>query len=127
LYPFGYGLSYTDFAYSDMTISSTTMVAGGQVQAAVTVTNTGQRAGTEVVQLYLRDVVGSISRPMMELKGFEKIALAQGESKTVTFTITEDLLKFYNIDLKYEYEPGDFEVMIGRNAGEVEKKTFTMQ
>jgi beta-glucosidase len=127
LYPFGYGLSYTDFAYSDMTISSTTMVAGGQVQAAVTVTNTGQRAGTEVVQLYLRDVVGSISRPMMELKGFEKIALAPGESKTVTFTITEDLLKFYNIDLKYEYEPGDFEVMIGRNAGEVEKKTFTMQ
>ncbi|MCD8079932.1 MAG: beta-glucosidase BglX, partial [Bacteroides sp.] len=115
LYPFGYGLSYTQFAYSDITLDKTTLNAQGQLTASVTVTNTGTYAGKETVQLYIRDVVASISRPEKELKGFEKIYLEPGESRTVRFTIGTDLLKFYNSDLEYVCEPGDFEVMIGGN------------
>ena len=102
LYPFGYGLSYTTFQYSDIALSASAMGQDGSITAAVTVTNTGKRDGAEVVQLYIRDLVGSITRPVKELKGFEKIFLKAGESKTVTFKITPELLRFYDYDLKQE-------------------------
>lgn len=105
LYPFGYGLSYTTFAYSDIHLSSTEMSADGELTATVTVTNTGSRDGAEVVQLYIRDLVGSVTRPVKELKGFEKIFLKAGESRKVSFSITPELLKFYNYDLQFVCEP----------------------
>ena len=127
LFPFGYGLSYTSFEYSPMTLSSNTMNASGSIQAQVTVTNTGNREGAEVVQLYIRDMVGSIARPVQELKGFERITLKPGESRLVTFTIDAELLKFYNKDLNYVCEPGDFEVMVGPNSRDVQRLTFTLK
>ncbi|MBR3452221.1 MAG: beta-glucosidase BglX [Muribaculaceae bacterium] len=127
LFPFGYGLSYTTFNYSPMTLSSNSMSASGSIQASVTVTNTGSREGAEVVQLYIRDLVGSIARPVQELKGFERINLKPGESRQVTFTIDADLLKFYNKDLDYVCEPGDFEVMIGTDSRNVQRKQFTLR
>ena len=127
LFPFGYGLSYTTFKYSPMTLSSNAMNAGGTINATVTVTNTGKVEGTEVVQFYIRDMVGSIARPVQELKGFERISLKPGESRTVTFTINADLLKFYNKDLEYVCEPGQFEAMIGPNSRDVQRLTFTLR
>ena len=127
LFPFGYGLSYTSFEYSPMTLSSNTMNASGSIQAQVSVTNTGNREGAEVVQLYIRDMVGSIARPVQELKGFERITLKPGESRLVTFTIDAELLKFYNKDLNYVFEPGDFEVMVGPNSRDVQRLTFTLK
>jgi len=127
LFPFGYGLSYTTFEYSPLTLSSNTMTAGSSIKASVTVTNTGDREGAEVVQLYIRDMVGSIARPVQELKGFERITLKPGESRTVTFSIDEQLLKFYNKDLQYVCEPGDFEVMVGPNSRDVQRKQFALR
>ena len=127
LFPFGYGLSYTTFNYSPLTLSSNSMSTSGSIQASVTVTNTGSREGAEVVQLYIRDLVGSIARPVQELKGFERINLKPGESRQVTFTIDADLLKFYNKDLDYVCEPGDFEVMIGTDSRNVQRKQFTLR
>jgi len=121
LYPFGYGLSYTSFSYSDVVLSSTKAKGNQSITASVTLTNTGSHEGKEVVQLYIRDVVGSITRPVSELKGFQKISLKPGESKKVSFTITPEDLKFYNYDLKYDWEAGDFEIMIGTNAQSVKK------
>ncbi len=127
LFPFGYGLSYTTFAYSPLTLSSNTMTTSDNITASVTVTNTGTVEGTEVVQLYIRDMVGSIARPVQELKGFERITLKPGESRQVNFTINADLLKFYNKDLNYVCEPGDFEVMVGTNSHDVQRQTFTLK
>ena len=127
LYPFGYGLSYTTFAYSDIQLSSTEMSADGELTATVTVTNTGSRDGAEVVQLYIRDLVGSVTRPVKELKGFEKIFLKAGESRKVSFSITPELLKFYNYDLQFVCEPGDFDVMIGGNSRDVKKARFLLK
>lgn len=127
LYPFGYGLSYTQFAYSDIKLSSATMNSTGEITASVTVTNSGKKDGSEVVQLYIRDLVGSISRPVKELKGFEKIQLKAGESKTVSFKITPELLKFYNSDLEHVFEPGEFDLMIGGNSQDVKTTKFTLQ
>jgi len=127
LYPFGYGLSYTTFTYSDISLSSATMNADGEINASVRVTNSGNVAGAEVVQLYIRDLVGSISRPVKELKGFEKIQLKAGESKTVTFKITADLLKFYNSELQHLAEPGDFDLMIGSSSQDVKTTRFTLK
>lgn len=127
LYPFGYGLSYTTFEYSDVTLSNNTMAKGGEITATVTVKNTGKKAGAEVVQLYIRDLVGSISRPVKELKGFEKIVLKAGESKNVTFKITEDLLKFYNSNLEYASEPGEFQLMIGTSSDNVKSINFNLK
>jgi beta-glucosidase len=124
LYPFGYGLSYTSFIYGDIQISANELTEKGELTAEITVTNTGSRDGAEVVQLYIRDLVGSITRPVKELKGFEKIFLKSGESKKVQFKITTDLLKFYNYDLQYVCEPGDFEVMIGGNSEQVKSAMF---
>ena len=126
LYPFGYGLSYTSFSYSDIELSSSSMNANGEIKASVTVTNIGKVEGKETVQLYLRDLVASISRPIKELKGFDKIILKAGESKTVTFTITPEMLKFYNSNLDYVLESGDFELMIGANSQDVKTVKFSL-
>lgn len=127
LYPFGYSLSYTTFQYSDIALSASAMGQDGSITAAVTVTNTGKRDGAEVVQLYIRDLVGSITRPVKELKGFEKIFLKAGESKTVTFKITPELLRFYDYDLKQVAEPGDFDVMIGGDSRNVRSARLTLK
>lgn len=126
LYPFGYGLSYTTFDYSNVKLSSPTINTDGELTASVTVTNTGKYDGSEVVQLYIRDIVGSVTRPVKELKGFEKVFLKAGESKIVNFKITPELLKFYNYDLEYVFEPGDFDVMIGGNSRDVKTAKFTL-
>ena len=116
LYPFGYGLSYTNFNYGDIKLSANSLKGNQTLTASVTVTNAGSRDGKEVVQLYIRDMVGSITRPVKELKGFQKIELKAGETKTVSFSITPADLKFYNSDIKYDWESGDFEIMIGSNS-----------
>ncbi|WP_158826859.1 beta-glucosidase BglX [Mucilaginibacter lacusdianchii] len=126
LYPFGFGLSYTTFSYSDIKLSANSFAPGQSITATVTVTNTGKVEGKEVVQLYTRDMVGSITRPVKELKGFQKISLKPGDSKAVTFTIKEDDLKFYNADLQYVAEPGDFKVFIGSNSHDVKESQFTL-
>jgi beta-glucosidase len=127
LYPFGFGLSYTSFSYSNIKLSSGAMGAGESITAQITVTNTGQREGKEVVQLYIRDLVGSITRPVKELKGFQKISLKAGESREVIFTITTEELKFYNSELKLVAEPGDFKVFIGGNSRDVKEAGFTLK
>lgn len=121
LYPFGYGLSYTQFAYSDMKISNTNPKGNQTIQVSVNLKNTGDYDGAEVVQLYIRDVVGTNTRPVKELKGFQKVFLKKGESKTITFNITTDDLKFYNNELKYDWEAGEFDIMIGTNSNEVQR------
>ena len=131
LFPFGYGLSYTTFSYGALTLSGNqlsrnTLDATSQLTATVTVTNTGNREASEVVQLYIRDMVGSIARPVKELKGFERITLKPGESRKVSFTITPDLLKFYNADLVYDCEPGEFQLMVGPNSRDLQTQTFTL-
>jgi beta-glucosidase len=119
LYPFGYGLSYTKFEYGDIKVSSSALKGNQKLTVSVNVKNTGAVAGKEVVQLYIRDVVGSITRPVQELKGFDKIELAPGQSKEVSFEITPELLKFYNGDLKFDWEAGEFQMMVGPNSKEV--------
>lgn len=126
LYPFGYGLSYTTFQYGDVELSTERLKRGGTMQARVTVSNTGKHAGEEVVQLYIRDLVGSITRPVKELKAFRKIHLEPGESKDVTFELTEEDLKFYNAELHYVAEPGEFAVLIGTNSRDVQEKRFVL-
>jgi len=120
VYPFGYGLSYTHFTYSGLALSNTTLKGNQKLTATVTVTNDGATAGKEVVQLYIRDLVGSITRPVKELKGFQKLTLNAGESRKVSFTISPEDLKFYNGDLKYDWEAGDFMIMIGGNSKDVQ-------
>ncbi len=124
LYPFGYGLSYTKFSFSDVSLSSRTARPGQTVTASVTVTNSGSYDGEEVVQLYVRDVVGSISRPLKELKGFQKIFLKAGESKTISFQLSKEQLGFYNSDLKWVVEPGEFKIMIGGNSVELKEASL---
>lgn len=127
LYPFGYGLSYTSFEYAPVTLSANTLTNSGKITAAVTVKNTGNYDGDEVVQLYIQDVVGSIKRPVKELKGFEKISLKAGASQTVNFTITEDMLRFYNNQLELKSEPGLFKVYIGTNSAVKEAAEFELK
>ncbi len=126
VYPFGYGLSYTQFEYGEIQLSKSKMTADDSLQASVTVTNTGALEGKEVVQLYIRDMVGSVTRPVKELKGFQKITLKPGESKQVTFTIGKNQLGFYHQDLTWGAEPGDFQVMIGGNSRDVKQVVFTL-
>lgn len=127
LYPFGYGLSYTTFEYGDLKLSAESMDNNGKIIASVDIKNTGKYAGAEVVQLYIRDLVGSVTRPVKELKGFEKITLQPGEMRTVTFEITPETLKFYNAELEYVCEPGDFDVMVGGNSRDVKTQRFTLK
>ncbi len=127
LYPFGYGLSYTTFEYSPVTLSSTTLQPDGTITASVTVTNTGSVDGNEVVQLYIRDIVGSITRPTKELKGFQRIALKAGESKKVDFIINPEMLKFYDYNINFVNEPGEFDVMIGANCRDLQNSRFELK
>jgi beta-glucosidase len=126
LFPFGYGLSYTTFDVSDVALSRNSMARGGKLQASVTVTNTGSRDGATVVQLYIQDPVASISRPVKELKHFQKIMLKAGESRQVSFTVDENDLSFYNAKLQYGAEPGQFNVYIGLDSQDVKQGSFTL-
>ena len=126
LYPFGYGLSYTQFSLSEMALSSTTLNKTGKIDASVTVKNTGKRDGETVVQLYIQDETGSMIRPIKELKGFQKVLLKAGEQKVVHFSIEEDDLKFYNTQLKYAAEPGKFNVQIGLDSEAVTQQSFEL-
>ena len=127
LYPFGYGLSYTTFRYGDLQLSNNSMNEKGKITASVTVTNTGNYDADEIVQMYIRDMGGSVARPVKELKGFERIHLKKGESRTVSFDITAEQLKFYNSTLNWACEPGEFEVMVGGNSRDVQTKKFSLQ
>lgn len=127
LYPFGYGLSYTTYQYGELKLDSKTMSPDGQITVTIPVTNTGNRDGIEVVQLYIRNVVGSIARPVKELKGFQRLSLKAGETATATFTIDASKLKFYNYDLKEVVEPGEFDVMVGPNSRDLKRATITVQ
>ncbi len=121
LYPFGFGLSYSNFSYGDVKLSSSSLKGNQTLTAKIDITNKSAVNGKEIVQLYIRDLVGSITRPVKELKGFQKLDIKAGETKTVTFTISPEDLKFYNSNLKYDWEPGEFEIMIGTNSGNVKK------
>ncbi len=127
VYPFGYGLSYSNFVYSNLQLSDTIMKGGKNITATVTVTNNGTYDGREVVQLYIRDMVGSIARPVKELKGFQKIFIKAGQSATVRFTITGHDLTFYNSQLKLVAEPGAFRVMVGGNSRDVLERGFVLE
>lgn len=126
LFPFGFGLSYTSFVYSDIKLSSSELTANGNIKATVAVTNNGAYDGEEVVQCYIRDLVGSVTRPVKELKGFEKISLKAGESKTVHFEITPEMLSFHRQDMTYGAEPGDFQLFIGGNSRDVKMILFKL-
>jgi beta-glucosidase len=126
LYPFGYGLSYTTFEYSDVTLSSDKMNSTGKIEATVAVTNKGAVDGEEVVQLYIRDIVGSVTRPVKELKDFQKVLIKAGESKKISFTLTTEDLSFYRADMSWGAEPGQFDVYIGGSSEQVKKKSFEL-
>jgi beta-glucosidase len=127
LFPFGYGLSYTSFSYSEPRLSAAEMGRDGQIAVGVTVTNTGKRAGAEIVQLYVRDLVGSVTRPVKELKGFQRVELPPGQSREVTFTIRPADLAFYTAQGRWEAEPGAFEAFVGGNSRDVKEATFTLR
>ncbi len=124
LYPFGYGLSYTTFKYDNLKISNKTLEPNNKLEVSIDVTNTGKYAGEEVIQLYTRDLVGSITRPVKELKKFQKLSFKPGEKKTVTFTLTPEDLAFWGADLTYGTEPGDFKVFVGPNSRDVQETSF---
>lgn len=119
-YPFGHGLSYTTFALTNVRLKKNRIARNGSTQLLVDVKNTGKRAGTEVVQLYIRDLVSSVTRPVKELKGFKKIALDPGEKQTVTLDITTESLAFYDVNMKYVVEPGEFEIMVGTSSSDAD-------
>ena len=125
LYPFGFGLSYTSFTYSDLKLSKTSLKGNETLTATVTLTNSGKYAGEEVVQLYISDPVASVTRSVKDLKGFQKVSLNAGESKEVSFKITTGSLKFYNTDLKYDWESGEFIVHIGTNSRDLSSGKVT--
>ena len=126
LFPFGYGLSYTTFEYSNLKISSAKISPSETLKVTVDIANTGNFDGKEVVQLYIRDLVGSVTRPVRELKGFQKITIKKGEKQTVTFKITAEDLKFYNADLQFVAEPGEFEIFVGSNSNAELKTLFEL-
>ncbi|HEY5500216.1 MAG TPA: glycoside hydrolase family 3 N-terminal domain-containing protein, partial [Bacteroidales bacterium] len=127
LFAFGYGLSYTTFNYSDIKLSGTQLTEKGSLKASVIVKNTGKVEGEEVVQCYIRDLIGSVTRPVKELKGFEKISLKAGESKTITFTITPEMLAFHRLDMTYGTEPGDYNLFIGDNSHDLKQTAFSLK
>ncbi|MCH3993128.1 MAG: beta-glucosidase BglX [Prevotella sp.] len=127
LYPFGYGLSYTTYTYSNFSLSADKMNRNDSIQASVTVTNTGNRDGYEIVQMYLHQAVGSVARPVKELKGFKRVLLKSGESKRLIFTITPDMLRYYNNDLQSVLESRKFDVMIGPNSEDLQSRSFMLE
>jgi beta-glucosidase len=116
LYPFGFGLSYTSFGFKNVRLEKKKISLNTSTRVLVDVTNTGKRRGAEVVQMYIRDLVSSVTRPIKELKGFQKISLQPGETETVSIEITPESMAFYDIHMKYVVEPGDFEIMIGNSS-----------
>lgn len=127
VYPFGYGLSYTSFNYSDIALDKTEMTDSGSLKVSIEVSNTGSRDGSEVVQLYIRDLVGSVTRPVKELKAFKKVMIKAGEKETVTFTLSTKDLSFYKGDLSFGYEPGKFHVFVGGNSRDVKQAEFIVK
>jgi beta-glucosidase len=127
VYPFGFGLSYTRFTYGDVKLDKTVVSSSDALTASVSVTNSGTRDGAEVVQLYIRDLIGSVTRPVKELKGFQKVMLKAGETKTITFKITKEELSFYNSELKWVAEPGKFQVFVGTNSRDVKQAEFELK
>ena len=125
-YPFGYGLSYSEFAYSDLQLDHSTLTPDGSLQVSVTITNTSKRAGEEVVQLYIRDLFGSVTRPVLELKDFRKLMLEAGESRQIHFQLTPDQLRFWDRELQFRAEPGAFKVLVGPHSGELLEASFTL-
>ncbi|HRF19078.1 MAG TPA: glycoside hydrolase family 3 C-terminal domain-containing protein, partial [Chitinophagaceae bacterium] len=123
-YPFGYGLSYTQFQYSDIRLTKNQYRANDKIEVIITLTNTGNYDGEEVVQLYIRDVAASVVRPVKELKGFQKVSLKKGEAKEVRFMLTADDLRFYNDRLQFIYGPGEFKLYIGGSSNDVKETTF---
>ena len=119
--------TYTTFQYGPLSLSSDKLRSGGKIEARVTVTNTGSRAGDEIVQMYIHDTAASIARPIKELKGFRRIHLEPGEQQIVTFEVDEELLKFYNADLRYVAEPGEFTLMVGPNSEDLQSKAFVLE
>jgi beta-glucosidase len=126
LYPFGFGLSYTTYEYKNLKLSQTQMKINDSVDVSIDVTNTGQRNGEEIVQLYIRDKVSSVTRPVKELKDFNRVAIKAGETKNVTFKITDDKLKFFNLEMEEVVEPGDFDIMVGPSSDKNEKINLTV-
>ncbi|GAC1592038.1 MAG: beta-glucosidase BglX [Ginsengibacter sp.] len=127
LYPFGFGLSYTTFSYSNINLNTSRIKSGQTLNAQVTVTNTGNFKGTETVQLYIRNMVGTVTHPLKELKGFQQITLEPGASKTLSFNVTANDLRFYNSDLRYVYEPGSYKLFIGTNSSDVKEVSFSLE
>lgn len=127
LFVFGYGLDYTNYSYNQLTLDKTTFSTGEKLVVSVKVTNTGKRIGTEVVQLYIQDLVASVARPVRELKGFKKITIQPGETKTVTFEITEDMLRFYDASMNYTAEKGKFKVFVGRDSDANLEQEFVLE
>jgi beta-glucosidase len=127
LYPFGFGLSYTSFSFGPPRLEQTTIDRDGKTHVVVDVTNTGERAGDEVVQLYVRDLVSSTTRPVKELKGFQRISLQPGETQSVALEITPDRLAFWNIDKQFVVEPGEFLIMVGPNSVELQPTTLKVE
>lgn len=127
LYPFGYGLSYTSYSYSAPRLSASEMPSDGSVDVTVTVSNTGQRDGDETVQLYIHDVYSTSTRPVKELRAFRKVRIPAGQSVDVSFSLTAEDLKYYNHELEYVCEPGDFEIMVGPNSRDVQTVLLTVR
>ena len=126
-FPFGFGLSYTQFRISNVGISATQIGPDGTIRVTADVENVGRRAGDEVVQLYVRDVAASISRPVKELKGFQRVTLQPGQKRTLEFVLGPEHLSFYNREMKFVVEPGEFRVMVGANSQDVIEKTFAVR
>jgi beta-glucosidase len=126
LYPFGYGLSYTNFQYSRLRLSTDTISMDETLEVNVTIRNTGRYPGEEVVQLYLRDLFASVTRPVKELKGFQKMYLEPGEERELVFSVDKSMLEFYDINMNWKAEPGDFYVMVGKNSADYLQKEFTL-
>jgi beta-glucosidase len=127
LYPFGFGLSYTTFSYSDLSLSASEISSADDLTVNMTVTNSGDVSGEETVQLYIQDLFGSVTRPVKELKSYQKVVLQPGESKSLSFKITNNDLKFYDKDMKWTSEPGDFKVYVGGNSDEVLEASFKLK
>jgi beta-glucosidase len=127
LYPFGFGLSYTTFSYSDLSLSASEISSADDLTVNMTVTNSGDVSGEETAQLYIQDLFGSVTRPVKELKSYQKVVLQPGESKSLSFKITNNDLKFYDKDMKWTSEPGDFKVYVGGNSDEVLEASFKLK